>query len=77
MKYRATYETAAHITVDIDVPDDVAAEGEDYVIDWVADQSHSIASGEIETWGVVGRARLDLTIDGIGAETVVKVEDGE
>ena len=69
--YRATYNTVATVTVDIDVPDDV---DEDDREDWASDHSHDLATEYVETWGIVGPVRLDMSLDGIGADTVEQVD---
>ncbi len=71
MKYRATFTTAATVTVDVEVPDELDEFERE---DWAADRAHQIASEDIETWGVTTRARLDLSIDGIGADGVEPIE---
>jgi hypothetical protein len=77
VKYRAVFNTGASVAVDIDVPDDVIAENtydgevdELALADWAAEKAHDIVSEEIDTWGTGfgGRARLDMSIDGIGAD---------
>lgn len=69
---RVTFTTSATITVELDAPDGM---DEFEAEDWVADQAHEIASEDIETWGVGihGRARLEMSLDGIGADDVIEV----
>lgn len=68
---RVTFNTHATVTVDLVVPDDVNPLDAE---DWAADRAHNIAEEEIDTWSVgTGRAQLDMSLDGIGADTIEQV----
>lgn len=81
MKFRATYNTSGSIVVDITVPEEVLDEHTDAagvldegaIDDWVGEQSHDLASEHVQTWGIIGPVRLDMDLDGIGAETIERV----
>ena len=77
MKYSAIYNTSAEISVVIEVPEDVIArlEGDEWAIEeWVAEKSHQIAEEHIQSWGIHAPVLLGMTIDGIGAETIERID---
>lgn len=83
MRYRATFNTAATVTVDIEVPDEVVERHTDpddgvnvgAIEEWAADHAHDLAGEHIETWGIYQPVLLDMSIDGIGADTVEPIEE--
>lgn len=79
--YKATYDTGGSVAVYVDVPEEVMAEhthdgevDESAIEDWVADTSHSIGEEYLSSLAASGPVLVDMTLDGIGAEEIEKVE---